>query len=65
MLLRGRPDDQSAVTCLLVISCYSSALKMEAILSSETSVQTTATRCYIPEDDMLRVSVLVSVGRQC
>jgi hypothetical protein len=35
-----------------VISCYSPALNMEAIRTSETSVQTRATRCYIPEDDI-------------
>jgi hypothetical protein len=46
-------DNQSAVTCLPVISCYSPALKMDAIRSSETSVQTRPTQCYIPEDDIL------------
>jgi hypothetical protein len=43
-------------TCFMLVSClaYSLALKMEAICSSETSVnfQRTA-RCYIPEDRTL------------
>jgi hypothetical protein len=43
----------TAVTCLPVISFYSPALKMEAICSSETLVQTRPTPCYIPEDDIL------------
>jgi hypothetical protein len=47
-------DDQSAVTCLPVIACYSPALKMETIRSSETSVQTIPTPCYIPQDDILQ-----------
>jgi hypothetical protein len=46
-------DGQSAVTCLPVIFCYSPALKMEAICSSETSVQSRPIWCYIPEDDIL------------
>jgi hypothetical protein len=57
-------DDQSAVTCLPVISYYSPALKMEAIRSSETSVQTRPTRCYIPEDDIFRKSPRFSSARQ-
>jgi hypothetical protein len=44
----------SAVTCLPVISCYSPALKMEAIRSSETSVRTRVTWCHITEDDILQ-----------
>jgi hypothetical protein len=47
-------DRLSAVTCLPVISCYSPALKMEAIRCSKTSVQTRATWCYIPEDDIFQ-----------
>jgi hypothetical protein len=82
--LQGRWwSEESAVTCLTVISCFftcpedggdmfragggqrslqspaylwshvfSPALKMEAIRSSEVSVQTRATWCYIPEDDI-------------
>jgi hypothetical protein len=45
--------DQCAVTRLPVISCYSPALKMEAMRSSETSVQTRPTRRYIPADNIL------------
>jgi hypothetical protein len=33
---------------------FPSALKMEAIRSSETSVNTTSTRCHIPEDCFLQ-----------
>jgi hypothetical protein len=44
---------RTAITWLPVISCYSPALKMEAMRFSETSVQTRATRCCISEDDIL------------
>jgi hypothetical protein len=45
--------------CLLVFAeLISSDLKMEAISSSETSVETQlTTRRHIPEDDVLHVSV--------
>jgi hypothetical protein len=56
--------NQSAVTCLPVISCYSPALKMEARRFSETSVQTRPTRCYIPEDDILRYKTYLKTGTQ-
>jgi hypothetical protein len=46
-------EETFAVTCLIVISRYSTALKMAVIRSSETSVQTRATWFYIPEDDTL------------
>jgi hypothetical protein len=42
---------------LTCVSCYSPALKMEAIRSSETSVQTRATWCYNPEDNFLHFNI--------
>jgi hypothetical protein len=41
------------VDCLPVISSYSPALKLEAIRTCETSVQTRTTWCYFPEDNIL------------
>jgi hypothetical protein len=48
-----------APACLLVfVELISSTLKMEAICSSETSVETRrTTRRHIPEDDTLRYIV--------
>jgi hypothetical protein len=48
-----RTDVSVAATCSLYSRRDSSALKMEAIRSSETSVLTKATRRQIPEDDFI------------
>jgi hypothetical protein len=37
---------------------FPSTLEMEAIRSSETSVNTTSTRCHIPEDCFLQVFII-------
>jgi hypothetical protein len=54
-ILVGKPNvSQAAATCSLYDRRDSPALKMEAILSSETSVLIKTTRHQIPEDDFLR-----------
>jgi hypothetical protein len=52
---------RNAVACSILISCLanSSALKMEAIYSSETFVYFQwITQCYIPEDRILQIIVM-------
>jgi hypothetical protein len=51
-------DGEGVATCLLVFAeLISSTLQMEAICSSETSVETRrTTRRHIPEDDTLQVA---------
>jgi hypothetical protein len=43
------------------LAAGSSTLKMEAIHSSETSVQTRSTRLHIPEDGILRVIIFYKI----
>jgi hypothetical protein len=60
----GSGLNQLQVTCLIVILFYSPALKMEAIRSSEMSVQTRPTWCYISEDDVLQLCILFIISTE-
>jgi hypothetical protein len=51
-------------TCLPVDSCFAPALNMKAINSSETSIQTRATRRYNPEDDILQQNSFLNFPRR-